>query len=63
MFCQSEYIAVGIGAVDNIEAIQESDFETIPSLDFPYNDYFDKAYLSPKTNKIFTLSFRDFLII
>lgn len=42
------YLAVGVGQVANIETIKDEEFAELPHLDFPFNDYFDKAYI-PKT--------------
>jgi chemotaxis signal transduction protein len=42
------FLGVGVGQVANIETIKDEEFEDLPSLDFPFNDYFDKAYI-PKT--------------
>ncbi len=41
----NKYIAVGVGQVANIQSIKDDDFEDLPNLDFPFNDYFDKAYM------------------
>ncbi len=41
-------VALGVGQVAQIQAIREEDFEDLPSLDFPFNDYFDKAYMKHK---------------
>lgn len=43
-------IAVLVGRVSNVQVIQESEFEDLPNLDFPFNDYFDKVYIQ-KTDK------------
>jgi hypothetical protein len=40
-----EFLGVGVGQVANIETIKEDDFAELPHLDFPFNDYFDKAYI------------------
>jgi hypothetical protein len=40
-------LAVLVGRVHNVEAIDEDDFDDLPNLDFPFNDYFDKVYLQP----------------
>lgn len=48
---QSKFIAVSVGEVSNIEAISEEMFDDIPSLAFPYNDYFDKVYIRPQTQQ------------
>lgn len=48
---QQSFIAVSVGEVANIEAIDEKDFANIPHLAFPYNDYFDKAYIHPDTQQ------------
>lgn len=42
------FLGMGVGQVANIETIKDEEFEDLPSLDFPFNDYFDKAYI-PKT--------------
>lgn len=46
-----QYLAVGVGEVSNIEVIKEEHFEELPNLDFPFNDYFDKAYVEKGSNK------------
>ncbi len=43
--------AVGVSKVVNIESLDENDFSDIPFLDFPFNDYFDKAYVRPATQE------------
>lgn len=43
-------IAVLVGRVNNVEIIADQEFEDLPNLDFPFNDYFDKVYLR-KTDK------------
>lgn len=40
-----KYLGVGVGQVANIQSIKDDDFEDLPNLDFPFNDYFDKAYM------------------
>lgn len=46
-----QYLAVGVGQVSNIQTIKDEEFEDLPSLDFPFNDYFDKAYISKKDKR------------
>ncbi|CAA0081156.1 Uncharacterised protein [BD1-7 clade bacterium] len=41
-------VAVGVSQVVNIESLAEDAFSEIPQLDFPFNDYFDKAYVHPQ---------------
>lgn len=48
---QQSFVAVAVGKVSNIEAIDEKEFANIPNLAFPYNDYFDKAYIHPETQQ------------
>lgn len=45
-----ETTAVLVGRVTNVQVIQESEFDDLPNLDFPFNDYFDKVYIQ-KTDK------------
>ena len=44
---KDSFMAVGVGQVANIEAIDDEEFEAMPNLDFPYNEYFDRAYIVP----------------
>lgn len=46
-----EFLAVAVGGVKNIEAIEDKAFAKIPNLAFPYNDYFDRAYIHPQTQQ------------
>ncbi len=48
---KDHFIAVGVGEVANIEGIAEQDFEDLPNLDFPFNEYFDKAYIKDSKSK------------
>ena len=45
------FLAVAVGQVSNIESIAESDFEELPNLDFPFNNYFNKAYIDKKDKR------------
>jgi chemotaxis signal transduction protein len=45
------FYAISVGGVSNIESIKETEFVDIPSLDFHYNQYFNKAYIHPKTKQ------------
>lgn len=45
------YLALGVGQVDNIQTIGDNDFDDLPSLDFPFNEYFDKAYMRHQGKK------------
>lgn len=45
------YFAAAVGGVSSIENIAEGEFSAIPQLAFPYNDYFDKAYIHPQTSQ------------
>ena len=47
----NEHKAVGVGQVANIQSIKEDEFEDLPNLDFPFNDYFDKAYMKHSDKK------------
>lgn len=42
------FMAVEVGRVSNIQRIDEDEFEELPNLDFPFNNYFDKAYIDKK---------------
>ncbi len=58
----SEYSAILVEEVANIEAISENDFMSLPSLNFQYNDYFDKAYIHPDTKQcIYRLKLGSFI--
>lgn len=41
----SLYKGVGVGQVANIQSIKDEDFDDLPNLDFPFNEYFDKVYM------------------
>lgn len=43
-------IAVLVGRVNNVEMIADQDFDDLPNLDFPFNNYFDKVFVH-KTDK------------
>lgn len=43
-------MAVLVGRVNNVEVIADQDFDDLPNLDFPFNNYFDKVYIR-KTDK------------
>lgn len=41
----NDMVGLGVGQVANIESIKDEDFRDLPHLDFPFNEYFDKAYI------------------
>ena len=48
---KERYLGIGVGQVANIETIKDEEFEELPHLDFPFNDYFDKAYIPKEGGK------------
>ncbi|NRB38402.1 MAG: chemotaxis protein CheW [Pseudomonadales bacterium] len=46
---ENVYMAMAVSAVNDIEPLSEQDFSDIPQMDFPANDYFDKAYIHPES--------------
>lgn len=48
---ENSFLAVGVGEVSNIEVIKDEEFEELPAMDFPFNDYFDRAYIEKRTNR------------
>jgi len=48
---EGEHIAITVGSVASIEALRESSFRDLPSLQFNYNQYFDKAYIHPESQQ------------
>lgn len=47
----THYLGLGVGQVLNIETIKNEEFADLPHLDFPFNGYFDKVYISRNDNK------------
>jgi len=47
----SDFRALGVGHVLNIQSIKDEEFLELPSLDFAFNDYFDKVFISKKDKK------------
>lgn len=57
---ENKPFVVLVGRVNDVQLIDEADFVDLPSLDFPFNEYFDKVYLQP-TDKRCIYTFKKFV--